>query len=142
MSPTKEELTTLFQNLETTEGQKVFFDRVRDDVNWWIVGSTPMSKTYTSKKDFQAATFSVLNSKCFDDPLKLKLVDLTVGEDQAVAELAAIDAVCKNGLPYPMRYSWSEFSQKHVSVSPYLSRDNVSALYKFARLTTNSLSLR
>lgn len=33
-----------------------------------------------------------------------------------------------------------ESSQKHVSASPYLSRDNVSARYKFPRLTINSIA--
>lgn len=106
MAPSKQEVTELFNNMDTQEGQKKFFEHVRDDVNWWIVGSTPMSKTYTSKADFQAATLTVLNSKCFNDPLRLKLVDLTMDGDQAVAELAAIDMVCKNGMPYPMRYCW------------------------------------
>ncbi|KAK5086557.1 hypothetical protein LTR05_003725 [Lithohypha guttulata] len=106
MAPSQEEVLDLFSQLAKQETQKNFFAQVRDDVNWWIVGSTPMSRTYTSKQDFQNATLEILNKKVLGQPLCMRVVNVVAGKDQAVGELEAIDATCRNGLEYPMRYCW------------------------------------
>lgn len=108
MGPSRAEITTLFKNLSSPSTQSKFFAGVSDNVNWWIVGSTPMSKTYTSKKDFQDATLAILNGKVLDGPLGFRLNHVVVDSETgwATAEMAAMDATCRNGMPYPMRYCW------------------------------------
>ena len=129
MAPTKSETESLFRNLEDPSTQKNFFARVADDVNWWIVGSTPMSGTYHRKQDFQDATLKVLNGKVLGGPLgfRLKHVMLDSESGWATAELEAIDATCRNALPYPMRYCWvvrfGEHSGNIEEVRAYLDTE-------------------
>jgi len=106
MAPSTEAIQDLFNQLSKQETQKNFFNQVSDNVNWWIVGQTPMSGTYNSKQDFMNATFEVLNKKVLGGPLLLNVRNIVVGGDSATAELEAIDAKCKNGMTYDMRYCW------------------------------------
>ncbi|KAJ9661162.1 hypothetical protein H2198_002106 [Neophaeococcomyces mojaviensis] len=92
MAPSTAAVHELFSNLSKQETQKNFFNRVSDNVNWWIVGHTPMSGTYHSKQDFMNATFEVLNKKVLGGPLILNVRNVVVGGDWATVELEAIDA--------------------------------------------------
>lgn len=110
MAPSNAEIGTLFANLSTRENQANFWAQVTDKVDWWIVGSTPMSRTYSSKKDFLDATIEVLNGKVLDGPLLLRTVNVVGGgkeSEWAAVELEAIDAKCRNGKEYNMRYCWN-----------------------------------
>lgn len=110
MAPSPSEIRTLFANLSSRENQANFFNRVSDNVDWWIVGSTPMSGTYNSKKAFLDATIEILNGKVLDGPLTMRTVNVAGGgpdSEWAAVELQAIDATCRNGMPYDMRYCWN-----------------------------------
>lgn len=110
MAPSHAEVTTLFANLSTRENQPNFWSRVSDKVDWWIVGQTPMSGTYDSKQAFLDATIEVLNGKVLDGPLLLRTVNVVGGGSEsewATVELEAIDAKCRNGMVYDMRYCWN-----------------------------------
>ncbi|KAK5944042.1 hypothetical protein PMZ80_003323 [Knufia obscura] len=108
MAPNPEAIRNLFGNLSSPDTQKDFFNSVSDNVDWWIVGHTPMSGSYSSKQDFLDATFQVLNKKVLGGPLKLRIVNVVGGGDSdwATVEMEAIDAKCKNGMTYDMRYCW------------------------------------
>lgn len=110
MAPSNAEIGTLFANLCTRENQANFWAQVSDKVDWWIVGQTPMSGSYASKKAFLDATIEVLNGKVLDGPLLLRTVNVVGGGSEsewASVELQAIDAKCRNGMTYDMRYCWN-----------------------------------
>lgn len=110
MAPSNAEVGTLFANLSTRENQANFWAQVSDKVDWWIVGKTPMSGTYNSKKAFLDATIEVLNGKVLDGPLLMRTVNVVGGgseSDWATVEMEAIDAKCRNGMKYDMRYCWN-----------------------------------
>ena len=88
------------------------------------MGHSPMSRQYSGKQDFTDNTLKVLAERVLMEPLRLRVKSVIVsseyeGEDgkgseggggetdgEVAIELEAIDAVCKNGLPYDMRYCW------------------------------------
>lgn len=137
MAPTQDEVHSLFRNLENPDTSKNFWDKVADNVNWWIVGHTPMSRTYNSKQDFLNATIELLNKKVLGGPLRMKPLNVVAGADGwAVVELEAIDATCRNGLPYDMRYCWvCKFGDSGMieQVRAYLDTDLLSTAIAFNR---------
>ena len=106
--PQREVVAELFSQLASSDGQKKFFEQVADNVDWWIVGSTPMSGTYKSKQSFLDATLELLNGRVLGGPLRFRLLNVVADSESnwATVELEAIDAQCKNGKPYSMRYCW------------------------------------
>jgi uncharacterized protein len=108
-----DQITTHFSHLSSTDAStrsKFFSDHVSPNVNWTVMGHTAMSRTYTSLQSFLDATISVLGSHVLSEPLKLRVKNVVAmpegGETQAVVELEAIDAKCRNGMVYDMRYCW------------------------------------
>ena len=97
---------------ENSYGRTSFFDYVLDDVSWTILGHSPMSQTYNSKQEFIDATLSVLGNQVLKEPLRMQPHNAVVGspsEDggqQAVVEMKAVDAECRNGMTYDMTYCW------------------------------------
>ena len=95
--PTIPEIQSLFANLSNGNTAH-FFTRVVDNVDWLILGHSPMSGQYHSKQDFQAKTLAVLNGQVLKKPLAF-IVDNVVGggdQDQAVVEMHA-DSECRDG---------------------------------------------
>lgn len=74
------------------------------------MGHTAMSRTYTSLQSFLDATISVLGGHVLSEPLRLSVRNVVAMpiEDgtYAVVELEAIDAQCRNGMTYDMKYCW------------------------------------
>lgn len=100
MAPSRDKILEMFSPLSQQGRQAEFFDHVDDNVNWTILGHSPMAKTYTNKKDFNDATLTVLREKVLTEPLRLKVIHVTgggEGEECATVEMQAIDAKCKNG---------------------------------------------
>jgi len=108
MAPRTEAIADIFGRLSSPDTQKDFFNQVSDNVDWWIVGHTPMSGKYNSKQAFLDATFQVLNKKVLGGPLRLRTINVIGGGDSdwATVEMEAIDAKCNNGMTYDMRYCW------------------------------------
>jgi ketosteroid isomerase-like protein len=110
MAPSSDEVRALFANLSARENQANFWSKVAENVDWWIVGQTPMSGKYSSKKAFLDATIEVLNGKVLDGPLLMRTVNVVGGgkeSEWATVEMEAIDAKCRNGMVYDMRYCWN-----------------------------------
>lgn len=85
-------------------GTGSFFDLLSDDVQWTITGSTPLSKTYTSKKQFMEEVIIPLNQR-----LSKKIVPSLWGlfaEGDKVIALWDGKATAADGKPYNMSYSW------------------------------------
>lgn len=100
---TKDGVRDLFSNLETGHADS-FFDKVRDDVDWTVMGTHPLAGHYRSKQAFRAATFARLN-KVLKDGVILKVVDLHLDGNVAIVEMRAL-STAKNGKPFDNTYCW------------------------------------
>lgn len=101
-SSNKEIISNAFQ--EWHNGTPNFFDLLTDNMHWEITGSTPYSKTYTSKKEFLDQVIIPLNKK-----LKVKIKptvrNIFADKDMVIA-LWDGDATALDGKPYLSSYSW------------------------------------
>jgi ketosteroid isomerase-like protein len=110
---------TLSQNSNIMENKKIiqqgfenwangtgsFFDLLVDDVQWTITGSTPLSKTYTSKKQFIAEVIAPLN-----DRLSKKIVpkvSALYADGNMVIAIWDGHATAIDGKPYNATYEWN-----------------------------------
>lgn len=93
----------LFAHLERGEAD-AFFEHVADDVRWTVMGTHPLAGTYHDKQRFREATFGRLN-RVLRDGVRLRLVDLIVSGDTAVAELEALSTAL-DGEPFNNTYCW------------------------------------
>ncbi|MEJ1241860.1 nuclear transport factor 2 family protein [Chryseolinea sp. T2] len=86
------------------DGNGNFFDLLVDDVRWEITGSTPHSKTYTSKKQFLNEVIIPLNKK-----LRIKIkptVRNIFADHDMVIVLWDGEATALDGKAYRSSYSW------------------------------------
>jgi ketosteroid isomerase-like protein len=86
------------------KGQGSFFDLLTDDMQWTISGSTILSKTYTSKKQFLDEVIDPLNQR-----LSKRITPTVRGlyaEGNMVIALIDGQAVAKDDRPYNMAYAW------------------------------------
>lgn len=86
-------------------GSGSFFDLLADDLQWTIAGSTPLSKTYTSKKQFMDEVIDPLNQR-LSKKIVPKLSGLYVDGDMVIA-LWEGKATAIDGRPYNAAYSWN-----------------------------------
>jgi len=91
-----------FEKWANAEGS--FFDLLAEDVVWTITGNSPVSKKYTSKKQFIEEVIDPLNEK-FSRKIMPSLRGLYADGDMVIA-LWHGKAVVKDGLPYDNTYSW------------------------------------
>ena len=87
-----------------TAGQGSFFDLLSDEVQWTITGNSPISKTYTSRKQFLDEVITPLSARLS------KQITPTVralfADGDTVVALWNGSAVAKDGKPYNNTYSW------------------------------------
>ena len=96
--------TTLFEALAEPSTIGTFFDRVSDHVRWTVEGVNPLAGTYTSKEEFQRATFDRL-APLMREGIHLRLENVVVDGTTVVAELSA-DSTTLDGAPYRYRLCW------------------------------------
>lgn len=92
------------------KGEGSFFDLLTNDMQWTIHGSTPLSKTYTSKQQFLDEVINPLNQR-----LSKKIVPTVrhlYAEGDVVIALIDGKAIAKDGQPYNMSYAWFMTIQK------------------------------
>jgi uncharacterized protein len=82
---------------------RAFFNLVADDVRWTVIGSTPISRTYESKRDFRQALKSI--SDRFTADLKVTMRDVFADGDKVAVQFES-HAMGKNGLAYDQTYCW------------------------------------
>ncbi len=127
-----EKVRALFEPFSIQGRQHEATNLIVDDVDWTIMGHSPMSRKYAGKEDFVNNTLKVLSGRILTEPLRLRVANVVgtvTGDDKIDGEVAvefeAIDAVCKNGLKYEMRYVWVCLFEKGriVKVRAYLDTD-------------------
>lgn len=82
-----------------------FFDLLADDVQWTITGSTPLSKTYTSKRQFLSEVIDPLNQR-----LSVRIVPQVrhlYADGDTVIAIWDGTAVASDGKPYNATYEWN-----------------------------------
>ena len=88
-----------------TNGTGSFFDLLTDDLQWTITGSTYLSKTYQSKKQFLDEVINPLNDRLS------KLIVPKVTEIYADGDMVIVlwngTATAKDGKLYNSSYSWN-----------------------------------
>jgi ketosteroid isomerase-like protein len=80
------------------------FDLLADDMEWTIIGNNPVSKTYSSRKQFLEEVIAPLNER-----LSVKIVPRVRGiyaDGDMVIALWDGTATAKDGKPYNNTYSW------------------------------------
>jgi len=85
-------------------GTGSFFDLLTDDAEWTITGRSPISKTYTSRRQFLDEAITPINER-----LSVKIVpevrDIYADGDMVIAMWDGT-ATAKDGKPYKNTYSW------------------------------------
>ena len=131
-SSSAQKVRSLFEPFSIQGRQQEVLGLLADDVDWTIMGHSPMSRKYANKEDFVNNTLRVLSGKVLMEPLRLKVANVVgevTGDNEISGEVAvefeAIDAVCKNGLKYDMRYVWVMLFEtgKIVKARAYLDTD-------------------
>src|ERR671922_1282913 len=84
--------------------QGSFFDLLSDDVEWTITGTCPISKTYTSRKQFLDEAIAPLSARLSKQIIP-KVHALYADGDTVIALWDGM-AVAKDGKPYNNTYSW------------------------------------
>ncbi|KAF2233128.1 hypothetical protein EV356DRAFT_560098 [Viridothelium virens] len=104
--PSKDEIAELATHLSTSDPSP-FYDRVSPNVVWDVLGTHPAAGHFTSFESWKKSALGVAN-KFLKEPLRFKVVNAFGGgeQDWCCLELEAIDAVAKNGIPYPQQYCW------------------------------------
>jgi hypothetical protein len=82
---------------------RAFFKLVADDVRWTVTGTTPISRTYNSKRDFRAALSAM--SEHLASELKVVVRDVIADGDKVAVQFES-HAQGKNGIAYNQTYCW------------------------------------
>ena len=104
-----------------------FFD---DNVTWTVIGSTPVSRTYKSKREFFDGAVRPLTEK-LTGAIRPTLRDVTAENDRVVLEWQG-RTTGKNGQPYDQTYCWVMKMQggKVIEGIAYLDTELISNLWK------------
>ncbi|MGO9267913.1 MAG: nuclear transport factor 2 family protein [Candidatus Binataceae bacterium] len=107
-----------------------FFALLADDVHWTVIGSTPVSRTYTSKRAFEEGAVQPLGTKL------ASAIQPTVRDILADGEKIALQwegrATAKNGTIYNQTYCWvMRFENGKVSEgTAYLDTELITQIWK------------
>jgi uncharacterized protein len=80
------------------------FELLAPDVEWTIVGSSPLAKTYRSKKEFIDAVIDPFNAR-MSKPL-VPIVRGIFADSDTVITLFDAEATVRDGKPYHNSYAW------------------------------------
>jgi uncharacterized protein len=107
---------------------RTFFNLVADDVRWTVIGSTPISGTYNSKREFREVTRRL--SERFTTVLKVTVRDVFADGDKVAIQFES-HAQGKNGTAYDQTYCWvTRLEDGRVrEVIAYLDTELVSKLF-------------
>jgi ketosteroid isomerase-like protein len=112
-----------------------FFDLLADDVQWTIMGSTPLSKTYSNKKQFLDEVIDPLNQR-----LSVKIVPqirhLYADGDMVIAIWDGT-AVAIDGKPYNATYEWNMEVKNGKIVTVIAFLDGIEFAEIFKRISIN-----
>ncbi len=80
------------------------FNLLADDVRWTVIGSTRVSRSYQSKREFVEGAVQPLTAQ-LATPIKPTVLDV-IADGEKVAVQWDGRASAKNGKPYNQRYCW------------------------------------
>ena len=80
------------------------FELLADDAEWTIVGSSPLSRTYPTKRQFMAEVIEPFNAR-MSRPLRPTVRDLYADGDTVVVLFDA-ESLAHDGKPYRNTYAW------------------------------------
>ncbi|HUA33864.1 MAG TPA: nuclear transport factor 2 family protein [Candidatus Binataceae bacterium] len=111
-------------------GDGSVIDLFSDDVKWTVIGSTPVSRAYQSKREFLDGAVKPLTEK-LSGAIKPALRALTAEDDRVVLEWQG-QTSGKNGKPYYQTYCWVMKIQngKVIEGIAYLDTELISNLWK------------
>jgi ketosteroid isomerase-like protein len=89
------------------------FELLVPEAEWTIVGSSPLSKTYHSRKEFLEEVSGPFNARMAKPPVRT--VRGIYADGDMVIILFDIDATGRDGLPYHNAYTWY-FQMKDAKV--------------------------
>lgn len=116
---------------EWTRGDgSAVFKLLADDVHWTVIGSSPASRAYKSKREFVEGAVKPLSEK-LAGALKPTVRDIVAEGDKVMVEFIA-DGAGKNGKPYHQTYCWA-MRVKDGKVSEgtaYLDTELISEIWK------------
>ncbi len=106
------------------------FRLLDDEVQWTVTGTTPISRLYTSRRDFVDNALKPL-SALLDGAIDPTVINVLADGDQVVLQWDG-SAQTKGGMPYMNRYCWvMRFTDgKVVEGLAYLDTELVSALFE------------
>jgi hypothetical protein len=107
-----------------------FFNLLADDVRWTVIGSSPVSRTYTSKQAFFEGAAKPLNER-LAGPIKPTVVNIIAEGDNVVLQWQG-QAPTKAGKTYRNSYCWVMRLQdgKVKEGTAYIDTEAVTELWK------------
>ncbi len=122
-----ESVRSAFESWEQGDSRP-FFGLVADDVCWTVIGSTPISGTYTTKSAFIEKAAGRLTAM-FAGPVIAKIVDVRAAGDKVFLQWEG-SAETTGGRPYEQTYCWvmTMSDGEVVEALAYLDTELVSAV--------------
>lgn len=113
-----------------TGNARAFFNLLADDVRWTIIGATPLSRTYTSKREFIEGAVKPMGEK-LTMPLLPAVLDVIADGDKVVVTWEGRSAAT-NGVLYNQSYCWVlKLTGGRISEgTAYLDTELVSSLWE------------
>lgn len=107
-----------------------FFNLLADDVRWTVIGSTPVSRTFTSRQAFVDGAAKPLMAK-LAGPIVPTVRDVIAEGDKVVLQWEG-RAVAKNGTIYHQTYCWvMRFADGRVREgTAYLDTELIEQIWK------------
>ena len=107
-----------------------FFALLADDVRWTVIGTSPVSRTYTSKNGFLEGAAKPLNAK-LAGPIQPTVRNVIAEGDTVVLQWDG-KATSKAGKPYNNSYCWvmKIANDKVIEGTAYIDTELVSELWK------------
>jgi len=108
---------------------KPFFALVGDDVTWTVIGTTPISGRYESKRAFLKGAFGRLGPRLEGVP-RAEIVNVLVDGDHVVLQWVGTTR-STTGKPYRQTYCWvmRMRDERIIEVTAYLDTELVSAMF-------------
>jgi uncharacterized protein len=94
------------------------FELMVPDAKWTIVGSSPMSKTYNSRREFLTEVSVPLHARMKEPPNRM--VRGIYADGDMVIILFDMEALGQDGLPYKNSYTWF-FTMKDERVTEVIA---------------------
>ncbi|MEM8953370.1 MAG: nuclear transport factor 2 family protein [Verrucomicrobiota bacterium] len=106
-----------------------FFDLIADDVVWNVIGKSPVSGLYHSKREIIDKAFGPLLDR-LDGPLKTTFIDLAAEGERVFLRFES-KGITKNGIHYDQAYCFAMLMRddRIVEIVAYLDTDLLTRVF-------------